>query len=150
MYSLRQKILIVGVVVASCTALGFAYLRTSSGGDEGDAVVRSDDPTSHQHQGVERLYPAEGSQVLQQESVGVDLISGWNGELVINDQPIPEADLSRTSPRQTADRLEFVPGPDKVMSELPSGRVCARVRVWQRSAGSEGDSSTISWCFSVT
>lgn len=149
MYSLRLKILIVGVVVASGAALGFAYLRTSTGGDQGDAVERSGNSTTHQQEGVEGVYPSEGAQVLQQERVGVDLVSGWNGELTIDDQTIPEAELTRSSPRQSADRLEFAPGPDKVMSELPSGRVCARARVWQRSAGPEGGSSTIDWCFTV-
>lgn len=147
MYSLRLKILIVGVVAASFAALGFAYLRTSSGGEQGDAVTRSG--TATRRPGVERLYPDEGAQVLQQERVGLDLVSGWDGQLTINDQLIPEAELSRSSPRQSSDRLEFAPGPDKVMTGLPTGRVCAHARVWQRSSGAEGGTSTISWCFTV-
>lgn len=147
MYSLRLKILIVGVVAASFAALGFAYLRTSGGGEQGDAVTRSGAATSHP--GVERFYPDEGAQVLQQERVGIDLVSGWDGQLTINDQPIPEAELSRSSPRQSSDRLEFVPGSGKVMAALPSGRVCAHARVWQRGSEAEGDASTISWCFTV-
>lgn len=148
-YSLRLKILIAASIAASIAALSFAYVRSSDGdGTSSASSAGADTPASSQ--GVQSFSPAESSQVLQQETIRVDLAPGWDGTLTINGQVVPEEDLTRSSPRQTVDRLEFVPGPEKAMSVLPSGRVCASVQVWRRDRGSEvAASDTIEWCFDV-
>lgn len=149
-YSARFKVVMIVAVVASVAALAAVYAGSSESDRDGPTAspetATSDSTVSP---GIRALHPTEGSQVLQQETVRVDLAPGWDGTLTINGQTVPEDDLTRSSPTQTVDRLELVPGPGKVLELLPSGRVCVRVQVWQRARGPETGSDTREWCFQV-
>lgn len=156
-YSVRLKIVAALVALVSVAAMSWLYI-----------VMVDDDGTTSgtdTSEGIVAVQPAEGSQVLQQAIVGVDLAAGWDGSLTINGEPIPESDLTRSvrarqAPDETGedgppaaegtqDRLEFVPGPDRVMPQLPEGQVCVNARVWPRADGPGPASRSRTWCFTV-
>jgi hypothetical protein len=84
-YSTRFKVIAVIVLALAIAAFVAAYLATSDEGD--DALGTSGDAIGNEI--VEQRIPAPGSQVPQQSTVGVDLLSGWEGTLQLNDVEIP-------------------------------------------------------------
>jgi hypothetical protein len=151
-YSTRFKIVAV-VVLAVVAVLGVVAYQMASGS--------SDDPVASSggtREFVEQLVPPGDSQVLQQGTVGIDLVSGWTGELSVDGVPIPASDLdtgdgssdgSSDTVSSGLERVTFTPGPGKVMESLPLGPVCAQAVVWDRAAGRANSQRTVSWCFEV-
>lgn len=148
-YSTRFK-LVAAAILAVVAGLGVVAYEMAS--ESADDQVASSGGT---REFVEQLVPAGDSQVLQQGTVGVDLVTGWTGELSIEGVPIPPSDLdsSQESSGDTVssglERLTFTPGPGKVMATLPLGPVCAQALVWERAAGRDNSQRTVSWCFEV-
>src|SRR3546814_93004 len=70
---------------------------------------------------VEHVYPPNGDQVLRQSEIGVDLGPGYEGDLVVNGQPIPEEELRRV-PEQN--QVFYLPGQGTTFEELPRGTHC--------------------------
>ncbi len=97
---------------------------------------------------VERLIPESGSEVLTQSGVGIDVATGYDGYLILNGTEIrtPEDGLSKDL---GSGRIDFTPGEDKVVTELPTGRNCVLAIVWRQSDGPE-QSEPVSWCFDAT
>lgn len=155
-YPIWLKLVGVLVVLGSIGLLTVVYLSTSdNGGDGGNGSGSSPAVAT---EGIVSVTPPQGSQALQQDTVRVVLEPGWNGQLTIAGEPIPEDNLRRSDPsRQDSegqgqgleDVLEFAPGPDQALEALPTGRICASVSVWQRVTGPEGSTSDMSWCFDV-
>lgn len=146
-YSRRLKVTVAAVAVASVAAMSWIYLRTV----DSDRTATNDVAP-----GVEAVQPAQGSQVPDQTFVGLDLTPGWDGTLTVNDVQIPEDELTRarqeiedgSEGRPTVeDRLEFAPGPGKVLERLPSGNVCVSARLHHRA--DPGREQTFDWCFAV-
>jgi hypothetical protein len=148
-YSTRFKVVAV-LILAVVAVLGVVAYGMAS--DSTDDPVASSGGT---REFVEQLIPPGDSQVLQQGTIGIDLVSGWTGELTIDNVAIPPSDLDagEDSPGDTVstglERITFTPGPDKVMESLPLGQVCAQAIVWDRAAGRENSQRTVSWCFEV-
>ena len=148
-YTTRFKITAV-VILAVVAVLGVVAYGIASD-SSGDPVASSGGTREF----VEQLIPPGGSQVLQQGTVGIDLVSGWTGELSIDGVAIPASDLDtgQEGPGDTVssglERLTFTPGPSKVMEDLPLGPVCAQAVVWDRAAGRDNSQRTVSWCFEV-
>lgn len=151
-YSLRLKLTVAVVAVAAVVAISWVYLRTSDSSD-GNSTTNGETAL-----GVENFQPSEGAQVPEQSRVGLDLTPGWDGSLTIDDVPIPESELTRDRQSDTdgggqgaqpviEDRLEFAPGPDKVIEELPSGQVCVTASLHQRADPTQ--QRTFDWCFTV-
>lgn len=151
-YSTRVKLTVALVMIASVAAISWVYLRTvdSNGNSSAtDGAVAS---------GVEGHQPSDGAQVPDQVRVGLDLTPGWDGTLAINGVVIPENELTRDRqagsqdsgedrPTMVEDRLEFVPGPDKVLERLPSGEVCVNATLRHRADPTR--QRTFDWCFTV-
>lgn len=96
---------------------------------------------------VERLVPPQGSQVLRQSEIGIDLAPEWTGVLQINGIEIPEDQLRRV-PAQN--QVFFTPGPGQEIEELPPGPVNVVALIWRPVAGeSRDDADTIRWSFQV-
>ncbi len=95
---------------------------------------------------VERLLPANNSQVLQQESVGIDLAPGYDAALTVNGMPIPTDQLDKTTGLNI---VMFQPGPGKVIEYLPSGQSCVLATYWRLDTG-PGESSARTWCFTAS
>lgn len=149
-YSTRFKIVATLILAVVAGLAVVAYSIASDGSD--DPVASSSGGTS---EFVEQLVPPNDSQVLQQGTVGIDLVTGWTGQLSIEGVAIPSSDLdsgeSETGDGVTSglERLTFTPGPGKVMATLPLGPACAQAIVWERAAGRENSQRTVSWCFEV-
>jgi hypothetical protein len=151
-YSTRFKI-VAGLVLAVVAVLVVvAYGMAAS--DDNETQVGSGGTREF----VESLSPPNGSQLLQQGTVAIDLVTGWTGELSIDETPIPTTQLDQgTDGDETSgstvpnglERIAFTPGPGKVFETLPKGPVCAQAVVWERSAGRENSERTVSWCFEV-
>jgi hypothetical protein len=137
-YSLRFKLLALVMAAGSVVALALAYTGV---GDDDDSIVQSGGNSDM----VEELIPARNSQVLQQDTVGIDLTEGWEGSLVIEGQEIPADQLAVRAPN----RVEFTPGDGKVMTTLPTGHVCVQAIVWETRTGRTDDARTVGWCFEV-
>jgi hypothetical protein len=140
-YSTRFKVIAVIVLALAIAAFVAAYLATSDEGD--DALGTSGDAIGNEI--VEQRIPAPGSQVPQQSTVGVDLLSGWEGTLKLNDVEIPMDQLKLTPELA---RIEFTPGDGKVVDELQAGLNCIKAIVWPIPEGRDA-ARQIPWCFTV-
>jgi len=156
------------VVLVCLGGLGLAIAATVEVDDEGDAIVDRDDPDDVTISGddsliaqqppnavdegpteseiVEQTIPAEGSQILQQQQIGIDLGNAFRvSRLVIDRVPIDEDHLIR---RDELNQVFFQPSEGYEFEVFPPGRVCAVADV-VRAADNEPVRS-VEWCFEVT
>lgn len=138
-YSTRFKIGAVVVLAVAITLFGIAIRSFEDGGDDpvlndGDAAV------------VENLLPRRNAQVPQQSNVGIDLLTGWDGVLVINGVIIPEDQLQVTP---EIGLIEFTPGDGKAVEALEPGQNCVSAVIWKIADGRGVSDRTIPWCFDV-
>ena len=140
-YSTRFKVIAMIVLALAIAAFVAAYLATSDEGD--DTLGTSGDATGNEI--VEQRIPAPGGQVPQQSTVGIDLLSGWEGTLQLNDVEIPMDQLKLTPELA---RIEFTPGDGKVVEELQAGLNCVTAIVWPIPEGRDA-AREIPWCFTV-
>src|SRR3546814_10058714 len=96
---------------------------------------------------VEHVYPTNGDQVLRQSEIGVDRGPGYEGDLVVNGQPIPEEELRRV-PEQN--QVFYLPGKGTTFEELPGGTNCVTAIAWRSATGRGVDEQTFSWCFEAS
>jgi hypothetical protein len=132
----RRRILLFLAVVAALAILGFGFTRDQ--GREGTAASGGD--------AVEALIPAADSEVLSQNTIGVDLAPGYTGELSINGAAVPDDELA--DDRQTFQIL-YQPSDESALGTLPAGENCAQALIWPIAEGRES-ARTVSWCFNVT
>lgn len=152
-YPLRTKLTIVVVLAVAVGGFVLAGLRTDTDTDDG-VTVTGDEPQVTQvtiANGVEAIRPGRGTEVFAQERIEIDLLPGWKGELVLQPAsgdaiPLPEDETEFTSLNQVI----YVPGPDKAIERLPSGRVCVRATIWDQVRGRANSERVESWCFDVT
>ncbi|HWH34932.1 MAG TPA: hypothetical protein VNT56_06370 [Acidimicrobiales bacterium] len=96
---------------------------------------------------VEALVPPDGSQVLRQSEVGIDLAPEWTGVLQVNGIEIPEDQLRRVDAQN---QVFFTPGPGQEIEELPPGRVSLVALIWRPVAGeTRADADTVRWSIQV-
>ena len=110
---------------------------------------------------IEALIPPENPEVLRQVGVGIDLASGYDAELTINDIPIPRDQInvlrSEEDPRESAgtggsfgstlNRFVFQPLDGRAVPELLGGRNCVVAEYWPLSDPSSR--KRIEWCFTA-
>jgi len=96
---------------------------------------------------VEHVFPPDGSSVLRQVEIGIDLAPGYEGRITVNGIEIPEDEL-RIVPEQN--QVFFMPGPDRVIETLPPGETCVSAVAWESRAGRGHADATFRWCFDVT
>lgn len=148
-YPLPTRIAVVVVVTLAVGAFVAAGLTADA--DNDDSVSVSGAPGQRVDvDGVQARLPPENSQHLSQQKIGIDLQSGWLGELTITPSdgvpiPIPNDQLERSA----LDELVFQPGPGKVLEAIPSGRTCVSARIWDQVQGRANTERTESWCFNV-
>ena len=97
---------------------------------------------------VEALTPENDTDALRQSEVGIDLASGWDADLLINGQPIPQ-DEERNVEGQY--QVLFAPGDGKVLETLPAGLVQVTAIIWRPTEGQtrESGSRIVRWSFRV-
>lgn len=138
-YSTRFKLAAVAVVAVAALLFTLAIRLFDDGGD--DPVLRGGDAAV-----VENLLPARNDQVPQQSNVGIDLVTGWEGTLVIGGVEIPEDELQITP---EIGLVEFTPGEGRAVEQLDPGRNCVSAIIWRVADGRGVDDRTIPWCFEV-
>lgn len=138
-YSTRFKLAAAAVVAVAAVLVAVAVRMIDDGGD--DPVLRGGDAAV-----VENLLPRRNAQVPQQSNVGIDLVTGWEGTLVIDGTEIPEDELQVTP---EIGLIEFTPGDGRAVEELDPGRNCVSAVIWRISDGRGVDDRTIPWCFEV-
>ena len=137
-YSTRFKIVAAAVVAVAALLIFIAF--TSLGDDE-DPVLSEGD-----QQVVENLIPRRDTQVPQQSSVGIDLVTGWAGALTINGVEIPEDELTTTP---EIGLIMYTPAEGKAVEELQAGQNCITATIWRISDGRGVNDRSIPWCFEV-
>jgi len=96
--------------------------------------------------GLQSVFPSESAKSVAQTRVGADLDPGWSGELSINDQVIPEAQLDLDS---GLNQVAFSPGPGKVIEHLRPNQNCAEIEFWRTLEGRGANNPSRRWCFDV-
>ncbi len=136
-----RRLLITVVVVIGIAGIGFALSLVNTDDPSEEVVVSESSP-------VEALIPPEGSEILRQDAIGVDLRPGWTGTLVVNDQEIPQDQLDIDN-LESLGQILYTAGDGKVIEQFDGGQNCATAVIW-RVEESRADSRTVSWCFNVT
>lgn len=105
----------------------------------------SDPDTTVQGGAVERVIPAAESKILQQDQVGIDLVTGYEAQLTVNGTPLP-ADEVTAMPE--LGQVAYQPGQGRTFEHWPAGRNCVVATFWPIATGpQQSDSRT--WCFTV-
>jgi hypothetical protein len=93
------------------------------------------------------LSPTDGSNILQQDTIGITLVSGYSTTLRVAGTTLPASQVRRVSyASQVA--YSFEPGPGKVFTRWPEGKSCVDATYWKTADG-PGASSVEHWCFTV-
>jgi hypothetical protein len=101
---------------------------------------------------IVQLEPEEGQLTLPQGSVGVQLRTEYNGQLVIDGRVIPQ---DQTTGDPGLGQILFTPGTGKELRELAKGGHNAVVEWWPReistpeAAKAQGKLASYSWAFKV-
>ncbi|HEU5083523.1 MAG TPA: hypothetical protein VFU14_09305 [Acidimicrobiales bacterium] len=154
-YPTRTKVIVVGVLAVAIGLIVLAGLSTSDGGDDvavsggGDAQGQDASGTPPAD-GVERVFPRDGAEILGQERIGIDLAPGWTGELMLVKEggeavTLPEDELLRDELNQ----IFYQPGPDMTVERL-SGEYCVAATIWDQARGREASQRVETWCFHAT
>ena len=149
-YPLRTKIIVIAVLIVAVGAFTLAIGAADTGNDDG--VVISGQPGQvSTTDGIDGVVPADGAEVLSQQSIGIDLAQGWTGELTLLPAtgaaiPIPSDALQPSS----LNELIFQPGPGQIIESLPTGQNCLRAVVWSLIEGRAATERVETWCFDVT
>ena len=139
-YSLRFR-LVAGLVVAVAAGLfTLAYLSFQDGSE--DPILQSGDADEF----VDELIPQRNASVVQQQTVGIDLIPTWTGVLVIDGTEIPQ-DQMQVTPELGL--IQFTPNEGLAVEQLRAGTNTVSAIVWPRSESRETAARTIAWTFEV-
>lgn len=149
-YPTRTKVVVVVVLAVAIAALVLGYLTTADGDDDGAEVTGAPGLGQRDPDGVDALIPPDGSEVLGQEQIGIDLAPGWTGELLL----LPGNGQATTLPDDQLEtdelnRTTFTPGEGKAIERL-SGDYCIAATIWDRVEGRDATQRTVNWCFSAT
>lgn len=144
--------IVITVLVLACLA-GLVVAALLSAGADRQSVTSGS--------AIVRQVPGDGDTALRQSEIGVELIPGWEGNLVVNGVLIPDNQLEGRDPTATNELGEpigsqgnapnllfFQPGEGKVIESFSTGQVCATATYYRSDAG-QGTARTTSWCFEV-
>ncbi len=128
----RQK-LVLALPLAIAIAAGIVLWITNNGGESGasDAII-------------EAKLPPPNAKVLQQDEVGIDLISGWDAQLTLNGRVIPDDQVKKIAPLS---KITFQPGPGREVEVYNGGQNCVVVKYWPLA--NPNQTFLTSWCFTV-
>lgn len=128
----RQKLLLALPLVLALSAVAILWLKNPGGDSQASDSI------------IEARLPAPNSKVLQQDEVGIDLISGWDAELTLDGVVIPNDQVRKVGPLS---RVTFTPGSGKEVEVYQAGQNCVAVKYWPLA--NPNQTFTTSWCFSV-
>jgi hypothetical protein len=99
---------------------------------------------------VKSITPGPNEKIVQQGQIRIQLLSGWAGQLTIDQRPIPDPQINRNQDPTLAthQQLLFQPGPGKALEYFPPGQNCASLTYWQLKTG-PSQSFVKNWCFTA-
>jgi len=130
--AVRRSIIAVLLVIVGASIFGVTQLDSSPSAGVSDII--------------ENISPGNNDKVLQQSPVEIDLLTGWDGALTIDQREIPDDQLTKVG---VQGRISFEPGPGKVFEFFPAGQNCASLTYWQIRTGPETALPPYTWCFTV-
>ena len=133
---LRRVLLGIAALMGAAAILLALFLSDT---DDNDVTVTG-------NAAVDELLPPRNAEVLSQETVGIDLATGYDARLTINGVEIPP-DQIRHLPN--LNRFTFRPDQGKAIENLRAEQNCVVVTYWRQEVG-PADADTISWCFSAS
>jgi hypothetical protein len=113
-----RRVVITLVVVACIAGMAVAVAHTRRG-DEEFTITGSPNV-------VELLVPENGSSVLSQAQIEIDLTAPYDAHLSINAVPVPDEQLQK---HPELNQVVFTPGAGKVFEKLPSGQNCVQADI---------------------
>jgi hypothetical protein len=93
------------------------------------------------------LTPTDGSNILHQDQIGIDLQSGYSAKLAVNGTSLPSNEV-RLVTYGNQESYSFTPGPGKTFTSWPEGKSCVAATYW-RTADGPTHADAVHWCFSV-
>jgi hypothetical protein len=135
---LIRRIAITLVVIACIIGFAVAVAHTRRG-DEEFTITGSPNV-------VQLLAPPDGSNVLSQAQIEIDLASPYDAHLAVNGVVVPDGQLQK---HPELSQVVFTPGTGKVFEKLPSGRNCVQADIF-RVDGTNEAVPPVRWCFNVT
>jgi hypothetical protein len=148
----RRQRVVFGAVIAGGLGLIVAGFASAKTGDEGN---KPSDPA------IERLIPQPGDSLqVNQDTVGVDLQTGYRGELQIDGTLIPTVDLNQSNTNTPFEEILeavydagqgtvlFTPRQNAAVEAFSPGRHTITVRYWKTTETKE-QSRVFTWGFDV-
>jgi hypothetical protein len=96
---------------------------------------------------IVELIPTDGSNIVQQDQIGIVLKTGYTTRLTVNGTAIPVGQM-KTVNYSGQTQYTFQPGPGQVFSRWPAGKSCVAATYWRVQDGPVHASSQ-DWCFTV-
>lgn len=147
----RQRVGFGAIIAAGLAMIVFGFASAQTG----DAGSQPSDPA------IERLIPNPGDSLqVNQDTVGIDLQTGYRGELIIDGQTIPTRDLnqaqSNTPFEEQLDAIYdagqgtvlFTPRAGATIEAFSPGRHTIVARYW-KTTQSRDEARTFTWGFDV-
>jgi hypothetical protein len=147
------------LILAGALAVGIALIAfAAADGVTGDKSVK---PPAN----VDRLVPSSGQIVLRQSQIGIDLATGFRGELTIDGRKIPTYDLAPSGALCSPVTIKysgkdavydpglgtvyFTPGPGSTIEKFSPGEHSITARFW-KLCEDESTASQFTWTFKVS
>lgn len=124
------KFVVIPLLLLAALAAVVGLARMGSGTDKASDEV------------IESISPGPNEKVLQQGQLTVDLLTGWDGRLQIDQVTIPDDQIERI---RELGKLTFQPGPGKEIEYFPAGQNCTTLTYWQ--IANPEQTFTKTWCF---
>jgi hypothetical protein len=140
--NLRRVLIVAGLAVVVVLAIVI----------NNNAVTGDQEASFSKPSYVERLIPESGAEVPVQSQVGLDLATGYDAYLIVNDVQIDNTVTDPTSDglqkTLTVGRVEYVPMKGHRVEKLKSGDNCVTALVWKQQDGKE-TAKPLRWCFTA-
>ena len=130
--AVRRSIIALLLCVAALSVYGLT--RLDSGTPKADENI------------IESINPGDNDKTLQQGQLTVDLLTGWDASLSIDQKHIPDDQLVKV---REQGKFTFQPGRGKELEYFPAGQNCVILTYWQIATG-PSQSFTKTWCFTAT
>lgn len=110
------------------------------------ADTEDNDVTVSGNAAVDELIPPRNAEVLSQETVGIDMATGYDVRLTVNGADIPPGQIRHLP---NLNRFTFRPDQGKAIESLRAEQNCIQVTYWRQEIG-PAEADTISWCFTAS
>ena len=147
----RQRLIFGAIAGVGLVLIGFGLSRAVTG----DAATRPSDPA------IERLIPKPGDSLqVNQDTVGIDLQTGYKGELTIDGKAIPTFDVNQSASATPFDKqlsavydqgqatLLFTPREGAVIEAFSPGRHTITALYWKVTE-TKAQARPFTWSFEV-